>query len=342
MNGQRSEDTLKLSKSARVGILGVVVSAIAFTFIMTQINIDLFAQAWREVRYGYLLPCVALLLAGLVVRALRWRALLAEGLPLGRAFSIMNIAYLVNGVLPLRLGEVARVALVARAGSQVAVPQTIATIVVERLLDLLAVVILLSLALVGGCVPQELRLVGASSATLALLGFGMLIVLAMRPAWAQHVLAWLMARLPILQRWPLARWLGQFLDGLQPLARPVTLFTALAWTALAWALSVWAGYVLMYALYDVADLATTALYIAAAAFAIALPAVPGNVGTYEASILLALTAMGYAFDGRALAFAVLVHAVNVFVHVSTGIVGFMAEGLSWGQFKQTAQTQTLP
>jgi len=332
---------LKLSKSARVGILGVAVSAIAFIFIMTQINIELFAQAWREVRYGYLLPCVALLMAGLAVRALRWRGLLADGLSLGRAFSIMNIAYLVNGVLPLRLGEVARVALVVRAASRVAVPQTIATIVVERLLDLLAVVILLSLALVGGRVPQELRLVGASSAALALLGFGLLIVLAMHPAWAQSILAWWVARLPVLRRWPLARWLGQFLDGLQPLAQPSALFMALLWTALAWALSVWAGYVLMYALYEQADLATTALYIAAAAFAIALPAVPGNVGTYEASILLALTAMGYAFDGRALAFAVLVHAVNVFVHVSTGVVGFIAEGLSWDQFKQTAQTHGL-
>lgn len=341
MNGQRSEDTLNLSKSARVGILGVVVSAISFTFIMTQINLELFAQVWREVRYSYLLPCMTLLMAGLVARALRWRALLSDGLPLGRAFNIMNIAYLVNGVLPLRLGEVARVALVARVDSRVAVPQTIATIVVERLLDLLAVVILLSLALVIGSVPQELRLVGASSAALALLGFGVVTLLAMRPAWAQNALAWLAAHLPILQRWPLARWLGQFLDGLQPLAHSMSLLMALAWTALAWGLSVWAGYVLMYALYDRADLATTALYIAAAAFAIALPAVPGNVGTYEASILLALTAMGYAFDGRALAFAVLVHAVNVFVHVSTGIVGFMAEGLSWDQFKQTAQTQRL-
>ncbi|MCS6835182.1 MAG: flippase-like domain-containing protein [Anaerolineae bacterium] len=332
---------MKLSKSARVGTLGVVASVIAFIFIMTQIDANLFAQAWREARYGYLLPCVVLLLLGLVARAQRWRALLADGLPLGRAFSIMNIAYLVNGVLPLRLGEVARVALVARVDSRVTVPQTIATIIVERLLDLLAVVILLSLALIVGSVPQELRLVGASSAALALLGFGLLIALAMRPAWAQNVLSWLIARLSVLQRWPLARWLDQFLEGLQPLAHPMTLFIALTWTTLAWALSVWAGYVLMYALYDRADLATTALYIAAAAFAIALPAVPGNVGTYEASILLALTAMGYAFDGRALAFAVLVHAVNVFVHVSTGIVGFMAEGLSWDQFKQTAQTQSL-
>jgi uncharacterized membrane protein YbhN (UPF0104 family) len=105
-----------------------------------------------------------------------------------------------------------------------------------------------------------------------------------------------------------------------------------------------AGYVLMFAFFEQASLTATMLYIAAAAFAIALPAVPGNIGTYEASILLALVAMGYEQSSTAIAFAVMVHTVNVFVHAATGIVGFIQEGISLGQLsqgvRQMQQTKT--
>jgi uncharacterized membrane protein YbhN (UPF0104 family) len=102
-----------------------------------------------------------------------------------------------------------------------------------------------------------------------------------------------------------------------------------------------AGYVLMYAFFDEASLAATMLYIAAAAFAIALPAVPGNLGTYEASILLALTAMGYEQSSSAIAFAVMVHAVNVFVHATTGVFGFIQEGISLTQLSQGVRQNPL-
>jgi hypothetical protein len=61
------------------------------------------------------------------------------------------------------------------------------------------------------------------------------------------------------------------------------------------------------------------------------------VGTYEASILLALVAMGYPQSGTTLAFAVMVHAVNVFVHASTGVIGFIQEGISLGQLRTGVQ-----
>lgn len=324
---------MKLHYNARLALLGVLVSALALAFIVTQINLELFVRAIVSARYAFIVPCVVLLVLGLVTRALRWQALLNGAVPLGRAFSIMNIAYLVNGVLPLRLGEVARMALTARGQNGIPVAQTAATIVVERLLDLLAVVLLLAFALVNGQVPPELRAAGVTSGALALVGFAVLLVLAQRRDWAEKALHWGAQHVPMVKRLPFDRWLLQFLEGLKPLTQARTLIRALTWTGISWGFSVAAGYVLMFALYDSAQWTTTALYIASAALAIALPAVPGNVGTYEASILLALQAMGYVLDGRALAFAVLVHAVNVFVHGATGVLGFFQERLSWEQLR---------
>jgi uncharacterized membrane protein YbhN (UPF0104 family) len=106
-------------------------------------------------------------------------------------------------------------------------------------------------------------------------------------------------------------------------------------TALGWGLSAAAGYCLMFTFYDQASWITTLLYIAAAAFVIAVPAVPGNLGPYELSIILALNATGYGEpSAKAAAFAVLVHGLNLAVHATTGLLGFIQEGVSMQQISQ--------
>jgi uncharacterized membrane protein YbhN (UPF0104 family) len=149
------------------------------------------------------------------------------------------------------------------------------------------------------------------------------------------LMAALVARLSFLGRWRVPQLVDHFLDGLTPLARPRALGLALLSTALSWALSTLAGYVLMLAIWDTADFATTCLFIAAASLAIAVPAVPGNIGTYELSILLALQATGYGEPAStASAFAILVHATNLVVYAVLGVLGFVQEGISLGQLSQ--------
>lgn len=333
-------------KHWRIGLLGVAVSLLAILFIVTQVNVSALANALEHARYIYLLPAFALLLVGLIARALRWRVLLNGRLPLIRAFNIMNVAYLVNGVLPLRIGEVARVYLATQVRPPVPVFQTASTIIVERLFDLLAVVLLLTGSLVAvPAVPDQLRTAAAIAGPTALGGFLALVFLSWQRRLALRLMAAFLGRFdkPDEPDKPsfasrLSAWFVQFLDGLQPLTSPRALFLAFGWTAISWTLSVVAGYVLMFAFYPSGSWAATCLYIAAASFSIAVPAVPGNVGTYEGSILLALSALGYGEPVEvAVAFALVVHGVNLAVHVSTGIVGFMQEGISLEQLSQGVQ-----
>lgn len=330
--------TLTISNQYKIGILGAVVSFLALYFIATQLNLTLFWEAWQSANYWYLIPCMLFLLLGLVTRAFRWRVLLDNQLPFMRTFSIMNVAYLVNGVLPLRIGEVARVFLVSRTKKAIPIPTTTSTIIVERILDLLAIVIMVLLALIMGPVPSEIQAASGIAAVIAIIGFFMLVILASKREWALSLFVTILAAIPFLKRYTvLETWAEQFLIGLIPLTKPRALFLAFLWTAMSWIISIMAGYVLMFAFFEQGSISATMLYIAAAAFAIALPAVPGNLGTYEASILLALTAMGYEQSNAAIAFAVMVHAVNVFVHASTGIIGFIQEGISLSQLSQGVQ-----
>ena len=321
-------------KSWRVGLLGVGISLIAVIFIYQRINVAQLVEALRLARYGCVVPCVLLLLLALVPRALRWRVLLDGDMPLIHAFSIMNVAYLVNGVIPLRIGELARIYLATRLEHPIPVMKTTSTIITERLLDLLAVVVMALLALAVAPIPDSLRTTAFFMGPLALVGFGVMIMLATYRGVTERFIAVIMERFAIFERLHLDRLAAHFLDGLAPLTRPTALAAAIGLTGLSWMISASAGYVLMYAFYEQASWTTTFLYIAAAAFAIAVPAIPGNVGTYEAAILAALSATGYvtlsvsASFEVGLSFAVMVHTVNVVVHALTGIAGLLHEGIS--------------
>ncbi len=320
-------------KHFKVGILGFIVSLIAIYFIVVQINVERFISALTNADYRYLIPCMLFLILGLFTRAMRWRLLLNNQLPFRRAFSIMNVAYLVNGILPFRMGEVARIYLTTRVKNPIPVMQTASTVVVERLLDLLAVVIMTMLALTVAPIPNELQIASAVGAGMAIGGFVILIVLAKNRQFTEKLISRLTKRIALLDRLQVDKFAHDFFDGLMPIIDFASLSQAIFWTTISWVLSIIAGYILMFAFFDQGEWTATMLYIAAAAFAIAVPAVPGNIGTYEASILLALSALGYEQSETAIAFAITVHAINVFVHATTGVVGFMQEGISLGQLR---------
>lgn len=328
-------------KNWRIGLLGLIVSLLAIYFIVSQVDVGLLVESLRTARYIYVVPTFVLLIAALFPRAQRWRVLLNGALPFNRAFSIMNVAYLVNGILPLRIGEVARVFLATRVEPPVPVFKTASTVLVERLLDLLAVVVMLGFALAAAPLPGEYRVTALVMLPVVIGGFLTLVILASQRQFAQRILTRLIIWFPPLQKFNMSAWLDHFLEGLQPLTQPRLLFQVLFWTALSWGISIAAGYIIMFAFFDQADWATTCLYIAAAALAIAVPAVPGNMGTYELSIVLALQAVNISATANTIvSFAVVVHWTNLLVHALTGVIGFMQEGISLSQLSKGVQEIT--
>lgn len=331
---------MKRVKHWRVVLLGTGISVLTIVLIISQIEWELLRDSLAAARFGYVIPAALLLVLGLFARGQRWRVLLSDGLPYWRAFHIMNVAYLINNLLPFRVGEVARAFLATRARPPVPVPKSASTIIVERLLDVLAVVLMLAYGLAFAPVPPALQQTGLLMGVVSLAGFLFLVALSRQRETAHRLLAVFTARLRFLPANRLGRWLDQFLDGLLPLAGVRPLLLAFLWTGISWALSGYAGYLLMFVFFSDPTLPATFIYIAAAAFAIAVPAVPGNLGTYELSIILALRGLGYADSETLAAFAVMVHLVNLLVNASLGVVGFIEEGVTVEELSQGVRDVT--
>ncbi len=319
--------------------LGVVVSIIALVYLFRR-DLGGVRDELAHARYWAVIPGIVLSVVGLWLRSLRWRVLLGNRISRGHSFHILNVSYFVNGVLPLRVGELARAALATRLDPPLPVFTALSTIVVERMLDTLAVFALVGLVLAILPVGLEIGVVGLALGVGSVVGVIVLAVFAARPAWAYGFLNVAGRIVPPLQRPTVRAWLEHALEGIAPLASMRATLSALGWTAVAWAVSVLTGYVLLYAIFDEPTWAAAMAMIALASFVIAVPAVPGNLGPFEAAVVFALAStdlVANPTDAPAVAFALLLHVVNLVTYIAAGLVGLWMEEVSLGELTQAVQ-----
>ncbi|MBZ0303515.1 MAG: flippase-like domain-containing protein, partial [Anaerolineae bacterium] len=125
-------------------IASVVVSALFLWLALRDVPFEDVLVSLQQANVAWILIALLFGTIGLWTRGLRWRGLLNDRItPMG-SFNMLCIAMLLNQ-LPLRAGEVARSALATRSGVPFFTAAT--SILVERLLDTLLVVILLAVSL---------------------------------------------------------------------------------------------------------------------------------------------------------------------------------------------------
>lgn len=318
--------------------VGVMISLGALYFLLRG-DVENLQETISEGRYGYILPAMVFYVLALVARGYRWRALLGYRTNAWHAFHIMNVGYMLNS-LPLRVGELARSWLTTRLDPPIAFFTSLSSIVVERVLDLLAVIVMLGIALVVLPVPQEVSASGAVIGAVTLAMAVVLVFFAHRRAAAHWILEKAMRVLPFLKRFNVVQWMDHLLDGIEPLTSWRITAEAVAWTVVGWILSVVTGYVLLFVFFDEGSLSAMMITVVLLALAVAIPSVPGNLGTFEAAGVAGLWIAGMIASADApdnapgVAFSLLLHMLSLGGYVILGIVGLWFEQTSLGQVRQ--------
>lgn len=319
----------------------VIVSALFLWLAVRDVDLEQVLDSIRQADVGWLALSLLTTASGLLTRAIRWRGLLGNRVPLIHAFHIVNITNLMNQ-LPLRAGEVARSLLSVREGVPIVTAAT--SIIVERLLDTLLVVVLLAAAL--SQLPNAPELATRSAALFgaaSVMGFVMLVVLARYPGFAVNLLRAFEKRIPLLGKLPLRQLLAHMIEGLEPLTHWRSAAQAIGWTVISWAFS----YTTFYALHRAlsADpssiLLSTALALTLASFSIAIPVSVAAVGPFEAAVRVAGEAVNMpAILATSLGF--LIHGMNLLSYAVWGTLGMLAMGVSLADVARAAQQDTLP
>lgn len=304
--------------------------------IVTSVDLVSIRDALITADYRWL-PLVAVIyVLALFARAARWYILLGKRLSLRKAFHVSNIGYMLNALLPLRAGEVARVLLATRETPPVPMMTTLSTILLERLFDLLIVFGIFGVSLLVLPVEDSIEFGGMTLAVGSVAGFVVLFIFAHRRDWAVAVVRFAVKIVPFLGRLQLEGRLNRFLDGLAVLTAWRTFALTLIWSLLAWALSVATGYVLLQAFFATADLAVVLLFTAMSSLVTTAAATvsytPAGVGTYHAGVVLALTITGFTQpEGAPVAFAIVLHALGLALYILFGVVGLFAEKITFDE-----------
>lgn len=160
-------------------IAGVCFSVGALYLAFKNIPLRDLSTYLKSINYRWMIPSVALILFAFVLRVIRWQTIISAShrLSFKEVFHPLMIGYMLNCVLPARLGELARPAILKK---KYKIPFTtgIATVAAERLFDMVCLVAFL--AIIFATVPIDpdfsytYKTYSLNRETLKILGFSML------------------------------------------------------------------------------------------------------------------------------------------------------------------------
>ncbi|HSB88449.1 MAG TPA: lysylphosphatidylglycerol synthase transmembrane domain-containing protein [Anaerolineales bacterium] len=292
-------------------VLGAVVSLTALALAVWGVQPTRLAETLRAARLGFLPLILLLQLTGIAARARAWQTLLGE-VPYRRAFAALNEGYLLNSLLPVRLGELVRAYLVQK-GAAFGTAQALGSVVVERVLDVtiaLGALVLTLPALAAPAWAREMATAVGVALAVVVIGLGAL-VLSRRSGPA------LMARLPGVLGRVLPRLVQGLTSGVHAAGSFPRLLPGAAWLLAGW-VAAWAQFELYLRTYGATGSPNVWLFaLSVIAFGAAVPSSPGAIGVFELAGSAGLRALGYPAE-VALSVAVTAHLMQIAV---TGILG---------------------
>jgi uncharacterized membrane protein YbhN (UPF0104 family) len=340
-------------------LLGALLAALLLALFFRGIDWAALGHALGSARPLPLLGLVLVTVAVYAARAWRWGDLLA---PLGRVgyadlFSATMVGF-ASGLLVPRAGELLRPWLISRR-HPIPTSAGFATIILERLIDLITVLVLFALYLFVLPVPVAeregpvvfarwgLRLTSMDLVKLgggvffvgAVVALGCLAALHANPRGAVGWLERLLARAPRWLAEPLGRVLHAFLAGLAVLRAPASHLLKIALQSLLVWLLIALGFHLNHIAFGI-DLPfrATFLLIAFLVVGVAIPT-PGMVGGFHAFYLIALSGV-YGIDrATAAAAGIAAHALTNLPILVFGLALLGREGLSLGRVAQVTRDE---
>jgi glycosyltransferase 2 family protein len=322
-------------KALRV-LVGIGISVALFVFVLRSVDLAEVGRLLGRTRWGWVALGVAVGPLGLWARAVRWRYLFPRGSKPPGLVAANMIGYMANNVLPLRAGELVRVYVAARRLSReprgslrASLWLAGATVVVERVLDSLTLVLLLVVLVFLLPVPRAFEYAAALVLAADALAAGALIALAVAPERSRRWLTRLCRRRPALQ----ARAIGvldTFLRGLEGVSTPSHLGPLAVWTVFVWLLPALGAWALLRAVHlDLPLLAGWAV-LTFVGFGISIPSAPGYIGVWHAAAVLALSMFGVA-QAPAVGYALLYHASQFVPITLVGWLFLVREHVSLGE-----------
>ncbi|MCH7624709.1 MAG: flippase-like domain-containing protein [Chloroflexi bacterium] len=278
-------------------IIGLAISGLMGWLVVRGFEWSRVGESFSDVSVPLVLLSVFVFMIAGYLRALRWRLLFVnDEIPVLRLFIVQNEGLGLNNVLPVRIASEAVQLAVLTMRDRIRPSTAIATMGMERVIDVVASTIILTIALF--LVPQMSNFKNYVWVAIGLTVLSIAVV---------RFLAWGSGGLGLFRR---VRFLNAFSDSVREMERhKARLLASLAITVGYWLLVGTSAWLIAIAVdLGISPFTATVIIMGTIFFATSVPAAPGAIGTFEFAMVYVLGFFGVAREDS-FGFALLTHAV---------------------------------
>jgi uncharacterized protein (TIRG00374 family) len=320
---------LPKSNATRFAITIILMGVVAVLLWWRGPSFSAIGDAFTTVRWQWVAVAVGLNLASVVARAIAWRTVIRQAIPPPHpsnvlVFSAFSVGLFANAVLPGRIGELARVAVLSRK-----LPKRrglwatlVGTVFAHRVFDLVPVVLLIGYVVLTAKIPSW-----AITSLVIFVGVGSLLftfafVSARRPHTTKldHVGA--ARRIVTMAR-----------QGLSVMRSPLGTALAILFQAAGWMCQLLAVWAAMRAFDIHAPLPAAAVVLLLMNVATVFPLWPGNVGLTQIAIATPLSSSYGVAYAHGVAYGFGLQAIEACVGIGVGLLFLANEGLSFAMLQ---------
>jgi len=334
------------------GVFGILLSAGFLYFAFRGIKLDEVVANMRGTNLGLMLLAAVLATGTFPLRAIRWRPILdpvAPGLPYGKLWRATAIGMMINNVVPARVGEIARAFALSRSAPEVPFTASLASLVVDRLLDAIVIFGLMFAAMLSPAFPQGAQISGRPVAnyaifgiTVTLVGLAAMYLFILFPNRVFAIWDRLTRRLSPALAAKGRQALVSLSKGLSVLRSPKRFAIVLWWTLAHWllnALAFWVGF-------RAAGMElpfSAALFLQGiVAIGVAVPQAPGFFGVFENFARIGLAGIYGVSADAAVSWAIGFHLLSFIPITLIGAWYFLRAGLSMGEISGAQRSAAEP
>ncbi len=311
-------------------------------FGVTRID---FEQAWVYLQQAAILPLVICFLITpihVLVRAHRWKLLIepVDELKTKDSFSIQMLGYFANTIFPLRIGEVAKGFLLSRK-TGLKISTSLATVVLERILDVISLLIIIAVLGLVYEFPESLREGAILLGLFSVIGLGGVVYYAMKRDPLSGLTGRILNIFPSFIADKLRKILLGFVKGFGMIRSVKRYPTVLMETCILWILYALQEYVVLIA-FDIpakfpllgeSPVMATFIILAVTAAILSIPSAPGGIGSFHAAVIFSLALFEVGVDTAA-GYAFILHSITVGFYLIFGMVILWIEGLKLTELKE--------
>ncbi len=319
--------------------LGLVITIVSLVLAFQGIQLDKLAESFGKFNWWWLPVLIFTFMVSYVGRAFRWQALFDPYKPRwARVFATLNIGYFLSNITPARLGDLARPYLLGTL-EKIPIARAYSTVVVERALDGLTVVLLLLFLL--PFIPNVPRDWVNNGLVLGAIGIGALVALALLSLQRERGITFLRklaSPFKFLDREGLWKFIGNLIDGFAVIRSPRPVLQAGFWSLEVWLVASLLAWLTMFSMGIELPFAAGVLVQVAAALAVTVAPSPGQFGVFHLICVNVLALYGIDRN-QALAYAFVLHGITYIMLMLLGIGSAWREGLDLSKL-QNISTET--